>query len=169
MMGIRRVAALLCMAGGSLGVLVAAAGEPKATTMGGPPELCTAVAVNGHIVEVRRFVERAVTRTIFPNVPQDIKIEMKAGTIQPASSTEVVHVVEARTTRIDAFRVKAWRIDGRMVSHEALMRELARPTAVIFAKQGQEVDPLFLKMFQPESLILLYSPATAAPPTVAPD
>lgn len=168
-MGIGRVAVLFCIAGGSIGVPVAAGAESKASVMAGPPELCTAVAVNGHTIEVRRFVERAVTRTTIPNLPQDVRIEIKGGTIDRASSPEVVHVVEVRTTQMEAVRVMAWRVDGRAVSHEVLMKELARPTPVVLAKHGQQVDPIFLRMFQPESLILLFPSATAPPTTVAPD
>lgn len=167
-MCIRRIAALLCALAVSVVVSADTGAEPKANIMSGPPELGAAVVVDGHTLEVRRFVERMVTRTTTSNLPPGVKVEVKEGSIGPASSTEVVPVVETHITRIDATKVVARRIDGRAVSSKVLMEELARLTPVIFVKQGQQVDPLFSKMFKPESLMLLL-PSPTTPPTVAPN
>ena len=152
-----RIAVLLCALVVSVPLLRA-----------GPPELGVAVVVDGRDIEVRRFVERMVTRTTTSDLRPGVKIEMKAGTIGPASSTEVVPVVESHITRIDATKVVARRIDGRAVSTKVLMDELARPTPVILAKHDQQVDPLFSKMFKAESLVLLVPSSTTPPPTVVP-
>jgi hypothetical protein len=168
-MGIRWIATLLCALASSVAVGVSAGAEPEANTMGRPPELGVAVVVHGRFIEVRRFVERMVTRTTTSNLPPGVKIEVKAGSIGPASSTEVVAVVETHVTRIDGTAVVAQRIDGRAVSSKVLMDELARPTPVVLGKQGQQVDPLFLKMFRPESLVLRLPSSTTPPPTMVPN
>lgn len=168
-MGIRWIATLLCALGGSVAVPVSAGAEPEANAMAGPPELGVAVVVDGRFLEVHRFVERMVTRTTTSNLPPGVKIEVRAGTIGPASSTEVVPVVETQIARMDATKVMAQRIDGRGVSSKVLVGELTRPTPVILARQGQQVDPLFSNMFRPESLVLLLPSPTTPPATVVPD
>ncbi len=165
-MWIRRIAALLCALVGS--VPAGAGVETETNTAGGPPELGVAVVVDGHTLEIRRFVERMVTRTTTSSLPPGVKIEAKEGSIGPTSSTEVVPVIETQIARVDATKVVARRIDGRTVSAKVLMDELAKPTPVILVKQGQQVEPLFSKMFKPESLVLLLPPSTT-PPTVAPN
>jgi hypothetical protein len=165
-MWIRRIAALLCALVGS--VSANAGVEPETNTAGGPPELGVAVVVDGHTLELRRFVERMVTRTTTSNLPPGVKVEVKEGAIGPTSSTEVVPVVETQITRIDATTTVVRRIDGRAVSAKVLMAELAKPTPVILMKQGQQLNPLFSKMFKSESLVLLL-PSSTTPTTVAPN
>lgn len=169
-MGIRWIVVLLCALVSSVVVSVGAGAEPEAKTQTGPPELGVAVTIDGRTLEVRRFVERMVTRTTTSNLPPGVKIEVKAGSIGPASSTEIISVLEPLVTRIDANKVIARRIDGSAVSTKVLMDELASPTPVILAKQGQQVDPLFSKMFMPKTLVLLVvPPATTPPSTVVPN
>ena len=167
-MGIKWVVALLCVLAGSVAVPIGVGAEPDGDAMAGPPELGVAVVVNGRTLELRRFIERMVTRTTTSGLPPGVKIEVKTGIIEPASSTDVFPVVETHIMQIDATKVVARRIDGRVVSFKVLMDELAKPTPVVLAKQGRQVAPLFLKMFKPESLILLF-PSSTPPTTVVPD
>jgi hypothetical protein len=109
-----------------------------------------------------------VTRTITSSLPPGVKVEVKEGSIGPTSSTEVVPVVETQITRVDVTTIGARRIDGRAVSAKVLIVELANPAPVILVKQGQKVDPLFSKMFKPDSLMLLV-PSSTTTPTVAPN
>jgi len=155
MMRIVWIAMLLFALVGSAAVpsVVGAEGEPHATT--GPPELGIAVVVDGRALEVRRYVKRMVTRTTTSALPRGIRVEATRGTIGPASRTEVVPVIEVHITRVDSTKVVARRIDGREVSRQVMMDELARPTPVVVAKQGQELDPWFAKVFKPKSLVLL--------------
>jgi hypothetical protein len=168
-MGIRWIATLLCALTGVVAVPLSVNAEPETDTMAGPPELGVAVVVDGRFVEVRRFVKRMVIRTGTADVSPGVKIEVKAGTMGPASNTEVVPVVETHITRIDATKVVAQRIDGRAVSFKVLVDELARPTPVVLATQGQQVEPLFSKLFKPESLLLVLPSSATPPPTVFPN
>jgi|GEM_PF-5252885 hypothetical protein len=164
------IAVLLCAVAASDDVAASASPEAGTNTVAGPPELAVAVFADGHFVEVRRFVTRMVRRTTTSNLPPGLKIEVKRGTMEPASSTEVVPVVETHITRIDATKIVARRIDGRAVSSNILAEELARPMPVVLVKQGQPVDPLFLTIFKPDSLMLLLpSSSGTPPPTMLPD
>jgi hypothetical protein len=165
-MWIRRITALLCALIGSVPAYSGV--EPETNISGGPPELCVAVIVDDHTLELSRFVERMVTRTTTSNLPPGVKAEVKEGSLGPTSNTEVVPVVETRITRVDATTITAWRIDGRAVSVKVLMAELAKPSPVILVKQGRKVDPLFAKMFKADTLVLQLSSSTT-PPTVAPN
>lgn len=141
-MCIKQIAVFLCMAI-PIVTLAGVHSKPEAHTVGEPPELGVAVVADGHILLIYRFVEHRFTRTISPAGPQP--------------HTEIVPVTATCTTRADARKVVARRVDGRMVPYKVLMKELAKPTPVIFAKKDQQVNPLFAKMFKSESLVLLLS------------
>jgi len=87
-------------------------------------------------------------------LPPGVKIEARAGDIAIGGTTEAVAVVETHSYRMDATKIVVRYIDGRAVPYKVLMDELAKPTAVLLAKQGQQVAPLFSKLFRPESLVL---------------
>ena len=163
----KRIVALLYAVAGSVPLVVA--GEQDAKIVAGPPELGTAVIVDGRTLEVSRFVVRMVRRTTTSNLPPGITIEARAGDIAAASTTEVVPVVETHIYRIDATEILVRRIDGRAVPYKVLMDELAKPTAVLLAKQDQQVAPLFSKLFRSESLVLPFpTPTRGVPDYVAP-
>lgn len=151
----KRITVLLCALVGSVAAQASAGAETEAGFVAGPPQLGVAVAVDDRVLEIRRFVERMVTRKTVAHLPAGVKIEMKTGTIGPVSSTKIVPVLETHRTRIDVTKVVACRVDGRMVSLKTLLAELERPTPVILARQHQ-LDPLFSKMFKPESLVLRF-------------
>ncbi|MCE9545517.1 MAG: hypothetical protein K8T25_08365 [Planctomycetia bacterium] len=165
-MFIKRIATLLCALAGLIVFSSDSSAGPETNTTGGPPELGVSVAVDGHTLEIRRFVVRMVTRTTTADLPPGVKIEVKEGSIGPSSSTEVVPVVEMHITQVDATKVVARRIDGRAVSYKVLMDELVKPTPIVFLKQGQQLDPVFLTMFKPESLLLVLPSSTPSPSVV---
>ena len=149
-MSTKQIAALLY----ALVVPVVASAQTATGPAGAPPELVIAVAVNDQTLEIRRFVERMVTRTTTIPLPPGVKVQAKNGSVGPTTTTEVVSVVETHTTRFDIRNIAAQCIDGRTVSGKALIAALAKPTAIILAKPGQPVDPLFSKLFKPETLVL---------------
>jgi hypothetical protein len=131
-----------------------AADGPAATSAEGSPKLAVAVMVDSQTIEIRQFVERLGTRTT----------KAKPSPYSPNNGndntqvTEVASVIETQTTRMDLAWFSARRIDGRPVAQKLLADELRRPTAVIIATQGGQLDPLFIKMFKPETLILRRQP-----------
>ena len=166
-MCIKRIAALLCVLVGFVPVTTSAQSEPSAASI--PPGLVIAVAVNDHYLEIRRIVERMVTRTTTATLPTDVKIEARKGSTGPATTTEVVPVSEEHITRFNISNIVAQRIDGAAVSDKALMVAIAKPTPIILVRRGQQVDPLYLKMFKPETLVLqLPAPQTGIPNFPAP-
>ena len=130
-----------------------AADGPAATSAEGSAKLAVAVMVDSQTIELRQFVERMGTRTTKANPSPYSPNNGNANT----QFTEVATVIETQTTRMDLAWFSARRIDGRPVAQKLLADELRRPTAVIIAN-GEQLDPLFAKMFKPETVILL-SPA----------
>jgi hypothetical protein len=57
--------------------------------------------------------------------------------------------------RVDARRVIARRIDGRSVTHDTLINELATLQPIIIVGEREQVDPLFSRALKPETLVLL--------------
>ncbi len=167
-----KIAVLLYALVGSVAIPVNVRAEQEVAAVAGPPELRVVVALDGRTLEVRRFVNRMVTRTTAPPLPPGVTIKMNTGSITAPTTSEVVPVIETQITRIDAATVVARRIDGRAVSYKVLMGELAKPTPIIVAKPGQQVDPLFATMFKPDSLVLSWPALTAvdfsAPPRTIP-
>jgi hypothetical protein len=154
----RLLVAGLLWTGCLIAIADAATGPATTTAELAAPKLAVAVAVDNQTVELRQYVERMVTRTTY----------LKSSPYSPTKGntntqfTEVVPVVETQTTRTVISQFSARRIDGRPVAQKLLADELRRPTAVIIFPQGEQLDPLFAKMFKPETLILL-SPVTRAP------
>jgi hypothetical protein len=164
---IKRIAILACAVASCVLVAVDVGAEPEANTMVGPPELGVAVLVDRHTIEVRRFVETMVTRTTVSNLPPGVKIKTKEGFIGPPTVTELVPVVGTTIERFEVREIAGRRIDGRVISQELLVRELARATPMLLLKQDQRLNPLFAKMFKPESLVLLLPRQRIT--TIAPD
>jgi hypothetical protein len=165
-MHLKRILPLFCAIAGPIAIQTEARSAPEANSVRMPPEIGIAVAVDKDMVEIRRFVERRVTRTTQSSSPPGVTIEVRAGTIEPHARTEVVSVVEAQVTQTEASRVVVRRINGRLVPYKELVVELAGDTPVVLAKPGQQIDPLFSRMFNPETLVV--SLPSSAPPTVAP-
>jgi hypothetical protein len=161
-MSTKQIAALLCALVGCVPVIASA--QTASSPAGTPPELVVAVAVNDHTLEIRRFVERMVTRTTTIPLPHGVKVQAKNGSIGPTTTTEVVPVVETHTTRFDISKIAVQRIDGSMVAAKTLIAALAKPMPVILAKPGQQISPVYAKLFKPDSLVLqLPSPQTNVP------
>jgi hypothetical protein len=167
-MFIKQIAVLLYATVGFVGNLTSADIEPTANSISGPPELGVAIAVDDNTIEVHRFIVRTGTRVTTPDVPQGVTFEGNKGTtFRPAPKVEQISVIETYTTRFDVTKVVARRIDGSVVYSKILVNELAKPTPIIYVKQGQKVDQFFSKMFKPESLVLLL-PSSLTPPTNTP-
>jgi hypothetical protein len=163
----KRIVALLCALVAFVPVTANAQAEPSA--VGAPPGLVIAVAVNDHTLEIRRIAERMVTRTTTATLSAGVKIEARKGSTGPATTTDVVPVSEEHITRFNISNIVAQRIHGTAVSDKALMAAIAKPTPIILVRRGQQVDPLYVKMFKPETLVLqLPAPQTGVPNFQAP-
>jgi len=127
--------------------------EPMDNTLVLPPEIGVAVVVDEHILEIRRFVDIPSTRTIFSGLPPAVKTETRVESTIGTSimQVEVTEIVSSNQVR---------RIDGRTVSNDVLVAELAAPTPILIQKQSLQIDPLFSKIFNPESLVLLMPTST---------
>jgi len=164
----KHVLGLLCALAISFPVTAHAQGNAN-KVMRAPPELGIVVAVDRRMLEVRRFVQRTVTTRSASELPPGVKIEATVGSIVSPNARELLPAVETHVTRIDATSIAAHRIDGRTVPYAELMDELASPTPVLLARNGEGVDRIFAQLFKPQSLVLtLLPPAGSVPESSTP-
>ncbi len=143
--------------------------ETDTNIVGGPPEIGSAVIKQNHALEISRFTDRMFTRTTKSSPPQDNKSNLRSGCFESTTATELVPVLETQTIQVEVSKVSAQRVDGRVIPTKTLVDELAKPKPVILLKQGQQLDPFFLKMFKPDSVILQFSATqNAVPDYIAP-
>lgn len=166
-MWIRHLAIILCAGAFLAAGSTEGPGEAKTAAGTGPPELALAVAVDGRTLEIQRFVERVVTRTTTPRFPPGVQVEVRQGSIEPTSRTELFPIIEKHSTRIEVVNVSARRVDGSPVERDVLLRKLNTWTPVLIIKHNQQVDPIFWDIFQAETLLLMLPPPSA-PLTVSP-
>ncbi len=63
----------------------------------------------------------------------------------------------------------AERADGSAVSSDALAKALAKPTPIVLGYSGAKIDPAYLGIFKPDTLVVfLPKPATTIAPPGAP-
>jgi len=149
--------------------MVAAPAERNRPAESGPPEVGVAVITDGRTLEIHRFVEGTVTRKTVSSLPPGITVKPKAGSIGPSTTTEVVPIMQTEITRSDATKAVAWRVDGREIGVKELTESLAKPTPVIIARRWRTIDPIFLKVFKPDTLVLpLPNPPSDLPDYNAP-
>jgi hypothetical protein len=130
----------------------------KPQEIAGPPEIAVASIKDGKL-EIQRFAKRSVTRST--DTKPGVRVELQSGVI---SATEVVSVGETHSLRLTLREVKAQRINGQDVSFDTLADELAKPTPVVLLFGSKVLDPIFVKIFNPATLILrLPAPKSRAP------
>jgi len=119
----------------------ASAQPPAAVQRGLPtPEFAFAQATDDDALEVRYFAEKEVFESS-PGVAGKLVTHSK-------------RAVETRVATLDLKHVVAKRVDGRGVTSQALAEELAGEKPVLLITEGQQIDPLFLAMFKPDTLVL---------------
>ncbi|MGL4594235.1 MAG: hypothetical protein ACRCUY_05850 [Thermoguttaceae bacterium] len=143
---------LLCALVGSVSF---AADKPDSRNL---PALELVVLVDDHTIEIRQFAEGMVTRTTF-NSPSSIRKQKKDGNIVPRTYTEVVPVVSTATFRVPISEIVAQHLDGSPIPVNVLMAKLADTTPVIKITQDHKINPLFAKIFEPNSLVHVWPPS----------
>jgi len=103
-----------------------------------PPELVIASA-DGKMIEIRYVVEIPVYETRTRNNE----------TVQIITMVAETRIMRSRP---DLFEVE--RIDGSAVSSEELVKELAKPTAVLLFRNKSDLDPRVRRLFKPEILVM---------------
>jgi hypothetical protein len=119
-----------------------------------PPEVGI-VVLKGAALEVHRFKTRMITRTTVPKIPAGIRIEVKQGNIEPLSVTEVVPVVEDHWSSIAPAKVVIQNLNGKPVAAEDFPEAFEKPTPILIVSEGTTIDPLYQKVFQPDSFVLI--------------
>jgi hypothetical protein len=109
-----------------------------------------------------RLVERMMSTSHFDSAFPD----------QPGVAGHVYQYVATAVTRdIATDRVRVWRPDGTSVPAADLATLLKQQTPVVVSADGTRVDPFFLGLLKPESLVIGFPlgkslPGLSAPPPV---
>jgi hypothetical protein len=122
-----------------------------------PAQVIASVTKDGEfeIVQVRLVPEiRNEERTVNMN-----GVAVK----QVVTVTVLVPVQETR--RIKGEGVKVYTAAGKEVDAKDVPDKLKKPTVVLFAADGKKVDPFYLKIIKPDTLVIV---APAPSPTAAP-
>jgi hypothetical protein len=75
---------------------------------------------------------------------------------------------EQRTYRMKGESVKVYTAGGKEVNAKDLPDKLKQQTIVLLSHDGKKVDPFYLKIIKPDTLILVPPPPVLAPVGTAP-
>ncbi len=104
------------------------------------------------LVATLRTEERAAT-----NAGKPVKYTVTVRAYSPVQETR----------RIKSEGVKVYTAAGKEVSAKDAADKLKKPTIVLLAADGNKVDPFYLKIIKPDTLVLV-APPPAAPPGAGP-
>jgi hypothetical protein len=131
------------------------AAQPPDPVPASAPEIAMATAGPRETIRIYRYVERLVS---------NLEYEVESTERKPS-------LVEARTFRtvcrqeseIAVAQISARCVNGRKLDQEALLSRITKPVAVLLIVRGQEVEPVFLQLAKPNTVILELPerPATA--------
>jgi hypothetical protein len=118
------------------------------------------------IISVTKEGEFEITQTVL--VPEQ-RNEERVVTIDGKPVKQVVTVTVARpvqvTQRHKPEGVKVYTAAGKEVDAKDVPDKLKKPTVVLFAGDGNKVDPFYLKIIKPDTLVIV---APAPSPTAVP-
>lgn len=118
---------------------------PKARAL--PPMLLVASASKGRIVSRREVVE-AVPVTVTEKVNVN-------GREEERTITKYVTQVRMVEQAWELKKVKAGTAGGKKLDAEAVEKRLGKAQAIIVSADGKEVDPVYLKLFDKDALVIV--------------
>jgi hypothetical protein len=117
-------------------------------------------------MSVTKEGEYEITQTAL--VPEQ-RNEERVVTVNGTPVKQVVTVTVVRpvqvTRRIKGEGVKVYTAAGKEVDAKDAAEKLKKPAIVLFANDGNKVDPFYLKIIKPDTLVVV---APAPSPTAAP-
>jgi hypothetical protein len=119
------------------------------------------------IASVTKEGEFEITQPVLvPEQRNEVRTVNVNGT--PVTQTVTVTVVRPVqvTRRIKPEGVKVYTAAGKEVDAKDVPDKLKKPTVVLFAGDGNKVDPFYLKIIKPDTLVIV---APAPSPTAAPE
>jgi hypothetical protein len=131
---------------------VGADSVPPTDVMDGPAEIGLAFVDDRGALNVQRFVRRAVEVDVVDDTPTFTPNGVQAG----STYRQVRQITQTHTTRLDAARARARRVDGRPLSQAAILAELRKPTAVLLVAEAQTLSPRYSKIYRQETVVLSF-------------
>jgi hypothetical protein len=105
-----------------------------------------------------------------PVIVPEVQTRERTVTIDGRAVKETYSVTvfrtQLRTRRVKAEGVKVYTADGKEIDAKDIPGKLKKPTAVLWAGDNHMVDPFYLKIVKPETLVLV--PPTAPEVEVKP-
>ncbi len=118
------------------------------------------------IATVTKEGEFEITRTVLQT---EVVNQERVVTVNGVPTKQVVQVAAVKpvqvTQRIKPDGVKVITATGKELKAIEVSDMLKKPTVVLFANDGKDVDPFYLMLIKPDTLIIV---APAPAPTVAP-
>jgi hypothetical protein len=106
-----------------------------------------------------------ITQTVM--VPET-RNEVRTVNVNGTPVTQTVQVVVSKTVQVQV-RIKGAKVytaAGKEVAAKEVPDKLKKPTIVLYAADGKKVDPFYLKIIKPETLVIVAAPPTAVPAPV---
>jgi hypothetical protein len=104
-------------------------------------------------------------------VPEVVR-EPRTITVNGQAVTQTVEVVKTKTVqvtrRIKGDGVKVYTAAGKEVDAKDVPDKLKKPTIVLFAADDKKVDPFYLKIIKPDTLVIVAPVPEPVPPEVKP-
>jgi hypothetical protein len=137
----------------------APAEEPLKVPQGPPPAQV--------IASVTKEGEFEITQPVLvPEQRNEVRTVNVNGTPVTQTVTVTVFKTVQVTRRIKPEGVKVYTAAGKEVDAKDVPDKLKKPAIVLFANDGNKVDPFYLKIIKPDTLVVV---APAPSPTAAPE
>jgi hypothetical protein len=103
-----------------------------------------------------------VNRSVAEVVPVTRR-EIRGGLVVEVTSYVTVYRTVSAEVEHELKGAKVFEAGGKKVETKALPKLLARPTTVAVSADGRAVDPAYLQLLRPDSLVLVLPAPTGAP------
>lgn len=138
-----------------LTTLAANARAELANPSGPPPQHMRAQLHHGMLILTERLESYTTVYKTVKYEENGVAKERQIAASQPISTT-VERAVGANDYRI-------FDLAGKQLSAEAAAERLAESTTVLTSAHGSKVDPLYLQLYKPDTLIIYLRPSPVAP------
>lgn len=142
------------------------AGDPSSFPKGLPPVVGTAVSRSANV-----GVELTITCPVprWKNVPGKWDPELpKLSTlnhIRPSNTKESIRIRLVGPMYTQRTETRVFDLNGKQLSHDEVVKRLEKESPVLVAVDGGTVDPYYLQIVKPDTLIISLSGWDGAPAT----
>jgi hypothetical protein len=134
---------------------LARAQRPDAGPKGPAPRVMVArVGAGGQPVIVRRVTEVVPKRELVP--------VMIGGRVENREVTVYREVLREIEVRLDVEGVQVFEVNGRRIDPADVAGRLKKATAVLVSADGKQLDPFYLRLGRPDTLVVV-APALVGP------